>query len=70
MTPVRILTVQDAVAAAERVLVDPNREAMRISIDERVTLCALVLQQHQALLAHGIPYPKRPADAAQLEAAE
>ena len=60
MSEVRILMLGEALATAERVLRDPDRHACRISIDERVTLCALVLQQHSALVAAGIAYPTRP----------
>lgn len=59
---VRLLSVQDALTAAERVLADPDHNACRISVEERVTLCALALQQHRELVARGIAYPKPPTD--------
>ena len=58
-----LLLLEEALAAAERILADPSRNVVRVSQREVVTFAVLVLQQHAMIRGAGLAYPRRPAPA-------
>lgn len=60
MSQDRILPLDEALAAARRVLTDPSRNTVRVSQDEILTFAVLALQQHAMIQAAALSYPKQP----------
>lgn len=63
MTEPRLLLLEDVLAAAERILRDPSRNAVRVSTAEILTFAVLALQQHAMIREAGLAYPQAPAPA-------
>ncbi|TDR94170.1 hypothetical protein [Enterovirga rhinocerotis] len=60
MSGARLLLLEDVLDAAERILRDPSRNAVRVSTRETVTLAVLALQQHAMIREAGLSYPRAP----------
>lgn len=60
MTAPRILLLEEVLAAAERILADPDRNVVRVSQEEVFTFAIPALQQHAMICAAGLSYPRLP----------